>query len=92
MGLGIAYVAALRAQVPRVLLADRSEQQINKSLALMDRLLAKDVGRGKLKDEEAKAARDRVVVVKEGIDGLGDCDMVVEVCPMLRAYDYLEMI
>jgi hypothetical protein len=79
MGLGIAYVAALRAQVPRVLLCDRSEPQITRSLALMDRLLAKDVQKGRLSDADARAARERVVVVKEGISGLGECDMVVEV-------------
>jgi hypothetical protein len=79
MGLGIAYVAALRAQVPRVLLCDRSEPQITRSLALMDRLLAKDVQKGRLSDVDARAARERIVVVKEGISGLGECDMVVEV-------------
>jgi 3-hydroxybutyryl-CoA dehydrogenase len=65
--------------VPRVLLCDRSEPQITRSLALMDRLLAKDVQKGRLSDTDARAARERVVVVKEGISGLGECDMVVEV-------------
>ena len=44
IGLGIAYVAALRARVP-VLLHDRSEVQIKKGLALMDKLLAKDTAK-----------------------------------------------
>jgi 3-hydroxybutyryl-CoA dehydrogenase len=79
MGLGIAYVAALRAQVPRVLLCDRSEVQITKSLALMDKLLAKDVKKGRLSEEEAREARGRVEVVSSGIGGLRDVDMVVEV-------------
>lgn len=43
-GLGIAYVAALRAKVP-VLLHDRSSAQIQKGLALMDKLLEKDVAK-----------------------------------------------
>ncbi len=43
-GLGIAFVAALRAKVP-VLLHDRSEPQIKKGLALLDKLLEKDVAK-----------------------------------------------
>ncbi|KAJ3483357.1 hypothetical protein NLI96_g6365 [Meripilus lineatus] len=79
MGLGIAFVAALRAKVP-VLLHDRSEVQVQKGLALMDKLLEKDVAKGKIKSEEAKEARDRVIVVPadKGIAGLRDADMVVE--------------
>ena len=42
LGLGIAYVSALRAKVP-VQLYDRSPEQVKKGLALMDKLLAKDV-------------------------------------------------
>jgi 3-hydroxybutyryl-CoA dehydrogenase len=80
MGLGIAYVAALNARIPRVLLSDRSSAQIKSSLSLMDKLLAKDVKKGKISQEDANAARERVVVVGEGegVDGLRDCDMVVE--------------
>ncbi|KAI0785837.1 3-hydroxyacyl-CoA dehydrogenase [Abortiporus biennis] len=79
MGLGIAYVAALRARVP-VLLHDRSEVQIKKGLAFMDKLLEKDVSKGKIKAEEAKEARDRVTVVapEKGLEGFRDADMVVE--------------
>ncbi len=43
-GVGIAYVAALRARVP-VLLHDRSEIQIKKGLAFMDKLLEKDTAK-----------------------------------------------
>ena len=80
MGLGIAYVASLRAKVP-VLLVDRSSVQIQKSLSLMDKLLAKDVAKGKLSEQEAKDARQRITVVPEeqGIEGLKDVDLVVEV-------------
>ena len=44
VGLGIAFVAALRAKVP-VLLHDRSEPQVKKGLALMDKLLEKEVAK-----------------------------------------------
>ncbi|KAG9087091.1 hypothetical protein FRC06_002743 [Ceratobasidium sp. 370] len=75
---GIAYVGAVHAKLP-VYIHDRSSDQIKKSLALMDKLLAKDVSKGKLESEAAKEARDRVVVVgEEGIKGFRDLDLVVE--------------
>ncbi|EIM80730.1 uncharacterized protein STEHIDRAFT_142638 [Stereum hirsutum FP-91666 SS1] len=79
MGLGIAYVAALRAKIP-VLLHDRSDEQIGKGLKLMDKLLAKDVSKGKIQDIDAKEARDRITVIdgSKGISGLRDVDMVIE--------------
>ncbi|KAJ7125317.1 3-hydroxyacyl-CoA dehydrogenase [Mycena epipterygia] len=76
MGLGIAFVAALRAQVP-VLLHDRSSDQVAKGLALMDSLLAKDVSKGRISSDAAKDAKGRVTVV-DNIAGLRDVDMVVE--------------
>lgn len=47
----------------------------------MDKLLAKDVSKGKIQDIEAKEARDRITVVggSEGLSGLRDADMVIEV-------------
>ncbi|KAJ7099382.1 3-hydroxyacyl-CoA dehydrogenase [Mycena belliarum] len=76
MGLGIAFVAALRARVP-VLLHDRSPEQVTKGLALMDKLLAKDVAKGRITSDAAKDARGLVTVV-DGLEGLRDVDMVVE--------------
>ncbi|KAJ6590116.1 3-hydroxyacyl-CoA dehydrogenase [Mycena vulgaris] len=76
MGLGIAFVAALRAKVP-VLLHDRSAEQVTKGLALMDTLLAKDVNKGRITLDAAKDARGRVTVV-DGLQGMRDVDMVVE--------------
>lgn len=78
MGTGIALVSALRAKVP-VLLHDRSPEQITKGLSLVDKLLAKDVAKGRLTNDEAKDAKGRITVVA-GINGLRDVDMVVEVC------------
>ena len=81
MGTGIALVSALRARVP-VLLYDRSTEQVTKGLSLMDKLLAKDVAKGRLSSEEAKEARDKVSVVapEAGIKGMREVDMVIEVC------------
>jgi 3-hydroxybutyryl-CoA dehydrogenase len=78
MGTGIALVSAVRAKVP-VLLHDRSPEQITKGLSLVDKLLAKDVAKGRLTNDEAKDAKGRITVVA-GINGLRDVDMVVEVC------------
>ena len=82
MGLGIAYIAALRAKVP-ILLVDKSPVQIQKGLSLMDKLLAKDVSKGKISEADAKEARERVTVVPEatGLKGFKDVDMVIEVRP-----------
>ncbi|EGO00798.1 hypothetical protein SERLA73DRAFT_178738 [Serpula lacrymans var. lacrymans S7.3] len=76
MGTGIAFVSALRAKVP-VLIHDRSQEQITKGLALMDKLLAKDVSKGKLQAAEAQEARDRVRIV-DSLDAMRDVDMIIE--------------
>jgi len=79
MGLGIAYVAALRAKV-NVQLYDVSPEQLDKGMKFMDKLLAKDVSKGKIAEIDAKEARERVSAVgkDKGIAGLRDVDMAVE--------------
>ena len=79
-GLGIAFVSALRAKVP-VLLHDRYLSQLRDGLALMDKLLAKDVSKGKISQADATDARGLVTVVTpdEGLEGLRDADMIIEV-------------
>ncbi|PBK86991.1 hypothetical protein ARMGADRAFT_998645 [Armillaria gallica] len=76
MGTGIALVSALRAKVP-VLLHDRSQDQVIKGLAFVDKLLEKDVSKGRISSEEAKEARDRITGV-DGVHAMRDVDMVVE--------------
>jgi 3-hydroxybutyryl-CoA dehydrogenase len=78
MGTGIALVSALRAKVP-VKLYDKSSEQVTKGLAFMDRLLEKDVSKGRIQSTDAKEARDRVSTVNS-IAGFKDVDMVIEVC------------
>ncbi|KAG8877565.1 hypothetical protein FRB97_003317 [Tulasnella sp. 331] len=80
MGLGIVYVTAVRAGIP-VLLYDRSKEQMTKGIALMDKLLEKDVKKGKIESSAAKEARDRVVLVdhtSDGIREMRDVDMCIE--------------
>jgi len=76
MGLGIAYVASTRARLP-VLIFDKSKEQIERSLALMDRLLSKDVTKGKLEATEAKDARERITIV-DGTKAFRDVDLCIE--------------
>lgn len=55
----------------------------------MDKLLAKDVSKGKIQDIEAKEARDRITVLDyetQGIKGFRDVDMVIEVIPSAPLY------
>lgn len=76
MGTGIAFVSALHAKVP-VLLYDKSAHQISKGLSLVDKLLAKDVSKGRLQPSDAEEARARIQTV-DTLDAMRDVDMVVE--------------
>ncbi len=80
-------MAALRAKVP-VQLYDRSSEQISKGLNLMDRLLAKDVSKGKIQETDARHARERVSVIDQavGLRGLRDVDMVIEVRSQIDSF------
>ncbi|KAG2122358.1 3-hydroxyacyl-CoA dehydrogenase [Suillus clintonianus] len=76
MGTGIAFVSALHAKVP-VLLHDKSAHQISKGLSLIDKLLAKDVSKGRLQPSDAAEARARIQAV-DALESMSDVDMVVE--------------
>ena len=47
----------------------------------MDKLLAKDVAKGKIQEADARHARERVSVIDQamGVRGMRDVDMVIEV-------------
>jgi hypothetical protein len=64
-----------------VQLYDRSPEQVSKGLTLMNKLLAKDVAKGKIQEEDARHARERVSVIDQttGVRGMRDVDMVIEV-------------
>lgn len=67
----------------------RSKEQVSNSLKFMDKLLAKDVSKGKIQDIEAKEARDRITVLDydtQGIKGFRDADMVIEVISSVLAH------
>ncbi|KAL1606949.1 hypothetical protein SLS59_002647 [Nothophoma quercina] len=79
MGLGIALVAAQRAKVP-VSLIDSSQASIDKGLKFAEKLLAKDVGKGRLTQEDADAARGRLTTSTQ-LNDLSDVDFVIEAVP-----------
>jgi len=79
MGLGIALVAARVAGVP-VVLVDTTQPALDKGLAFADKLLAKDVGKQKISQEDADAARGRLQPTTK-MEDLGDVDMVIEAVP-----------
>jgi 3-hydroxybutyryl-CoA dehydrogenase len=97
MGNGIAHVAALAGI--EVLLNDVSTDRINAGLATINGNLARQVSR-KLIGEEARNAALSRISAADGLDKLGDCDLVIEsatekedvkrrifadLCPHLRA-------
>ncbi|KAI0442642.1 3-hydroxybutyryl-CoA dehydrogenase [Xylaria telfairii] len=79
MGLGIALVAALKAGVP-VTLVDNSQASLKKGLAFADQLLAKDVSKSRITQEQADEARSKITGVAS-IEKLSDVDFVIEAVP-----------
>lgn len=63
-------------------MADRDPAVIQAGFAFIDKLLAKDVKKGKLTETEATEARGRIQSVT-GIEGFNSVELVVEVrsCP-----------
>ncbi|KAH6892257.1 3-hydroxyacyl-CoA dehydrogenase [Thelonectria olida] len=79
MGLGIALVAARQAQVP-VTLIDSSEKSLEKGLAFADKLLAKEVSKSRISQEDADKARS-LLTPSTKIEDLSSVDFVIEAIP-----------
>ncbi|KAL8755817.1 MAG: hypothetical protein Q9199_003382 [Rusavskia elegans] len=79
MGLGIALVAAQKAQIP-VTLVDSSQASIDKGLKFADKLLEKDVSKDRITRDEATATRSRLFPTTEMGD-LSTADFVIEAVP-----------
>jgi 3-hydroxybutyryl-CoA dehydrogenase len=75
MGNGIAHVAALSGF--SVMLNDIAPDRINAGIATINGNMARQVSKEIIKEEERKAALDRIHPA-ETIDALGDCDLVIE--------------
>lgn len=59
MGVGIAQIAAQVAKI-EVILMDKDQQIIDKSIKFMENLLQKNVSKGKMTEEEKKDVRSRI--------------------------------
>lgn len=75
MGAGIAYVSALAGLT--VVLIDRTQEDAEKGKSYSAKLLAKQVERGRMKQDAADAVLARITPVTE-YDGLKDADFVIE--------------
>ncbi|KAL1890795.1 hypothetical protein Cpir12675_005249 [Ceratocystis pirilliformis] len=79
MGLGIALVAATKAGLP-VSLVDTSKNALDKGLAFAEKLLAKDVTKGRLSREDADQARSRLTTSSD-MGAFAEVDFVIEAVP-----------
>jgi 3-hydroxybutyryl-CoA dehydrogenase len=78
-GLGIALVAAQKAEIP-VILVDNAQASLDKGLKFADKLLEKDVAKSRITEEVAKATRERLRPTTQ-MEDLSDVDFVIEAVP-----------
>ncbi|KAI3390993.1 hypothetical protein diail_8275 [Diaporthe ilicicola] len=86
MGLGIALVAAQRAQVP-VTLVDTSQASLDKGLKFADKLLAKDVSKERITQGQADQARSNLTP-STSVDPLSEVDFVIEAVPEIPSLKF----
>ncbi|KAJ2898515.1 3-hydroxyacyl-CoA dehydrogenase [Zalerion maritima] len=79
MGLGIALVAAQKANVP-VTLVDASQAALDKGISFAEKLLAKDVSKQRITQDQADSARS-LLRPTTSISELGGVDFVIEAIP-----------
>uniref|UniRef100_A0A060T7G6 3-hydroxybutyryl-CoA dehydrogenase n=1 Tax=Blastobotrys adeninivorans TaxID=409370 RepID=A0A060T7G6_BLAAD len=80
MGVGIAYVAAANAKVP-VQLVDSNEKSLAKGTSFVDKMLAKNVSKGKITEQDAKDIKSRITGSLDLKSAVKDVDMVIEAVP-----------
>ena len=76
MGGGIAQVAAANAK-KNVVLVDVSDAQLDSGMALIDKMLSKNVAKEKMTQEEKDAAMGRITTANS-LDGFAKCDIIIE--------------
>ncbi|KAF5103387.1 hypothetical protein D0Z03_000201 [Geotrichum reessii] len=86
-GLGIALVAANKAGV-KVSVVDNSEAALEKGLKFIDKLLAKDVGKGRLTEEQSKDIASRIVPSTDLAATVKNTDMIIEAVPEIPSLKY----
>lgn len=77
MGNGIAWVGAVRAKVPAVVVVDNSQAQLDNARAFAEKLLRKEVAKERLSQGDADAALGRLTYTTS-LDALAPADFVVE--------------
>src|SRR5476651_663159 len=75
MGNGIAHVAALAGL--DVVLNDLSEDRLKSAMATINGNLSRQVSKKMITEDARKQALNRIVTA-ETMDGLSDCDLVIE--------------
>ncbi|CAN6630232.1 hypothetical protein TRVA0_012S02322 [Trichomonascus vanleenenianus] len=80
MGVGIAYVAAANSKVP-VNLIDSSDAALSKGNSFIDKLIAKNISKGKLTEADAKEIKSRITTTNLLAEGVAKVDMVIEAVP-----------
>ena len=75
MGTGIAHVVALGGY--DVMIYDIRKEAVAKSIDDIEKNMSRQVGKGIIKDTDAKAAMKRIKPAA-GVDNLGTCDLVIE--------------
>lgn len=86
MGLGIALVAAQKAGVP-VTLVDTNQASIDKGLKFAEKLLAKDVSKERITQEQADSIRS-LLSPTTNMDSLSDVDFVIEAVPEIPSLKF----
>ncbi|PSS10721.1 hypothetical protein M430DRAFT_61125 [Amorphotheca resinae ATCC 22711] len=86
MGLGIALVAAQKAGVP-VTLVDTNQASIDKGLKFADKLLAKDVSKERITQEQSDKIRS-LLGPTTTMDSLSDVDFVIEAVPEIPSLKF----
>ncbi|GAB5357286.1 hypothetical protein AAMO2058_000361300 [Amorphochlora amoebiformis] len=76
MGSGIAYVSAVNAKIP-VVVVDQSEEACKASMNLNEKLLNKAVAKNKLTQQDADDSLARIMT-STSMDDLKACDFVIE--------------
>jgi 3-hydroxybutyryl-CoA dehydrogenase len=75
MGSGIAHVVALAGY--DVAINDLTKERVDNALALIEKNMARQLGRGLIKEADKKAALKRLSYAPT-FEDLGDCDLVIE--------------
>ncbi|MFK7984425.1 MAG: 3-hydroxyacyl-CoA dehydrogenase family protein [Sandaracinaceae bacterium] len=79
MGHGVAQVCATAGM--QVVLRDLSDDVLNKGLAGIERSLAKLASKGRISDDDAKGARERIRTTTDFEGAVAEADLVIEAIP-----------